>query len=26
LLWINVERLPARDDDVLDGVAHRTGR
>src|SRR4029453_2501120 len=25
LLWINVERLPARDDDVLDGVAHRTG-
>src|SRR5262249_1979268 len=25
LLWINVERLPARDDGVFDGVAHRTG-
>src|SRR5215510_7273808 len=25
LLWINVERLPVRDDGVFDGVAHRTG-
>src|SRR5262249_33505130 len=25
LLRIDVERLPARDDDVLDGVAHRAG-
>src|SRR5215510_6000437 len=25
LLWINVQRLSARNDDVLDGVPHRTG-